>query len=106
MRKRRKTKIISVEECVNRYAESALISAVRLRRYWLSRGESEEKAIEKAVKQATGMMQASYGRSPEKLIELFKELKGACNAFISMLEKVKKERNRNNTEKNRKRSKN
>ena len=75
------------EEVVNRYAESALISAIRLRRYWLSQGFSEDEAISRAVKQAVGMMKAS-GRRPEELLALFKELREASEAFITMLEKV------------------
>ena len=38
----------------------------------------------KAVKQAIGMLKAS-GLWPEKLLELFLELKGACDAFIQVL---------------------
>jgi len=86
--KKDKKKVANLEEYINRYAESAVISAVRLRRYWLSQGDSEDIAIKKAVKQAVGMMKASYGSSPEKLIELFEELKQACDAFISMLKKI------------------
>jgi len=75
------------KEWVNRYAESALISAIRLRRYWISQGDSEDVAVEKAVKQAVGMMAAS-GLPPEKLLELFRELERACKAFIEMLEEI------------------
>ncbi|MEM1672709.1 MAG: hypothetical protein QW341_03930 [Candidatus Bathyarchaeia archaeon] len=78
-----------LQEIVNRYAESALISAIRLRRYWLSQGLSEDEAISRAVKQAVGMMKAS-GRKPEELLELFRELHEASKAFITMLEKVVK----------------
>lgn len=81
-------KTIPLEEAVNRYAESALVSAVRLRRYWLSQGLSNSEAIERAVKQASGMM-ASSGASLNALIELFKELEGACDAFVRILEKAK-----------------
>ncbi len=80
-------KVVSVDEYVDRYAESALISAVRLRRYWTSQGLSEDQAIERAVKQAAGMM-ASSGAELDKLIELFNELRGACDAFVDMLKKV------------------
>jgi hypothetical protein len=79
--------VVSPDEWVVRYAESALISAVRLRRYWLSQGYSEREAVRRAVKQAVGMM-ASSGLGPEKLLELFKELQKACDSFIAMLEKV------------------
>ena len=84
---RRRIKVKPLEEVVNRYAESALISAVRLRRYWISQGDSEERAVAKAVKQAVGMM-ASSGVPPEKLYELFDELEKACKAFKEMLKKV------------------
>ena len=80
-------KVVSIEEATNRYTESALVSAVRLRRYWLSQGLSKNEAVERAVNQASGMM-ASSGVELEKLKELFKELKGACNMFTEMLEKV------------------
>ncbi len=80
-------KVKSVEEAVNRYAESALVSAVRLRRYWLSQGNSESEAVEKAVNQASGMM-ASSGASVDTLIDLFNELERACGAFVEMLKEV------------------
>lgn len=83
-----KRKLKSIDEMVDRYAESALISAVRLRRYWLSQGRPEDEAIERAVKQAAGMM-ASSGAELDRLMELFEELKKACDAFVKMLEKVK-----------------
>ena len=83
-------KVKPAHEVVNRYAESALISAVRLRRYWLSQGLSEDEAIARAVKQAVGMMRAS-GRKPEELLELFRELQEASKAFVTMLEKIVKE---------------
>ena len=80
-------KVVPLEEAVNRYAESALVSAVRLGRYWLSQGLPEHEAIERATKQASGMM-ASSGASLDTLVGLFKELKGACDAFVEMLEQV------------------
>ncbi len=81
--------VVSLEEAVNRYAESALVSAVRLRRYWLSQGLPEDEAIGRAVRQASGMM-ASSGAPLDALIELFTELKGACDAFVEMLEQAGK----------------
>jgi len=63
-----KMKVKPIKEIVNRYAESALISAIRLRRYWLSQGLSEDEAISRAIKQAVGMMRAS-GRKPEELLQ-------------------------------------
>ncbi len=84
-------RILPADEWVRRHAESALISAIRLRRYWLSRGRPESEAIEKAVKQAIGMM-ASSGLEPEKLLELFRDHRRACDAFIKMLERVVRER--------------
>jgi hypothetical protein len=80
-------KVKSLDEIVSRYAESALISAVRLRRYWISQGLSEDEAIERALKQALGMLQVS-GLGPDKLLELFYELQGACAAFIKVLEEI------------------
>ena len=84
-----KMKVKPIKEIVNRYAESALISAIRLRRYWLSQGLSEDEAISRAIKQAVGMMRAS-GRKPEELLQLFKELEAASKAFVAMLEIVVK----------------
>lgn len=78
-----------LDKVVNRHAESALISAIRLRRYWLSQGLSEDEAVSRAIKQAVGMMKAS-GRKPEELLQLFKELEAASKAFVDMLEKVVK----------------
>jgi type IV pilus biogenesis protein CpaD/CtpE len=78
---------VMAKEMVYRYAESALISAVRLRRYWISQGFSEEEAVRRALKQAVGML-ASSGVKPERLLELFYELRDACNAFIRGLEYV------------------
>lgn len=78
-------KPLTVEKIANRYAESALISAVRLRRYWISQGLSEEEAVRRAVKQAFGML-ASLGVGPEKLLEFFYELRSACDAFIKVIE--------------------
>ena len=57
----------------------------------MSQGDSEERAIAKAVKQAVGMM-ASSGTPPEKLYELFDELEKACRAFKSMLKEIIKGR--------------
>lgn len=88
---RRSIRVKPLEEVVNRYAESALISAVRLRRYWMSQGDSEKRAIAKAVKQAVGMISSS-GVPPERLYELFDELEKACRAFKSMLKEVIKSR--------------
>ncbi len=86
-------KLITPEEAVARYAESALVSAVRLRRYWLSQGVSEEVAIERAITQASGMM-ASSGASLEKLIELFEDLNSACGSFVDMLHEVAEQEGR------------
>ena len=79
-----------VPEWVDRYAESALISAVRLRRYWIMQGDDPRKATEKAIRQAVGMM-ASSGVPLSRLIELFQELKNAADAFIKMLKNVEVE---------------
>jgi phage baseplate assembly protein gpV len=86
-------KSITIEEAVNRYAESALVSAVRLRRYWLSQGVSGEIAVERAINQASGMM-ASSGASLDKLIELFEDLKSACDSFVDMLHSVAEQEGR------------
>lgn len=67
--------------------ESALVSAIRLRRYWMSQGLSEEKAIEKAIDQAVGMCVTSGIRICQ-LRRAFEELALVCPRFISAL-KVK-----------------
>ncbi|MEM2084159.1 MAG: hypothetical protein QXV60_02620 [Nitrososphaerota archaeon] len=79
------------KDVINKHVESALISAIRLRRYWISQGNSEDEAIKKAIKQATGML-SSTGISPEELLKLFEELKEACEAFISSLQQTIKEK--------------
>ena len=81
-------KVTPLEEAVNRYAESALISAVRLRRYWLSQGLTEDQAIDRAITQASGMI-ASSGASTGRLAEIFLELEGACDTFVRALGKSK-----------------
>jgi hypothetical protein len=78
---------LKLEERVDRYAESALISAIRLRRYWLSQGKTEGEAIEMAVKQAVGMM-VSSGAPISRLVDLFTELEKASGAFKQMLLEV------------------
>ena len=93
--KRRRThgwpaRIPPLSEVVDRYAESALISAIRLRRYWMAQGDSPERATEKAVRQAAGMM-ASSGVPISRLIELFREMKNAADAFVEMLKRVQEE---------------
>ena len=81
------SKLVSTEELLDRYAESALVSAVRLRRYWLSQDVSESVAIDRAVRQAAGMMAAS-GLSVDRLIDLFGDLKSACDGFVEMLHEI------------------
>ena len=84
------TRLPPISEVLDRYAESALVSAIRLRRYWIMQGDSPERATEKAVRQATGMM-ASSGVPISRLIKLFQEMKNAADAFIKMLERVQEE---------------
>jgi len=79
-----------ISEIVDRYAESALVSAIRLRRYWIAQGDSPERATEKAVRQAVGMISSS-GVPISRLIELFQEMRNAADAFIEMLERVREE---------------
>jgi hypothetical protein len=97
-----RNRVISLEEAVDRYAESSAISAVRLYRYWISQGNSREEAIRKAVKQAIGMM-ASSGADPERMIFLLRELASAAealaNAAEEALKEVREERNREIVEK-------
>jgi hypothetical protein len=83
---------LEVEEYMDRYAESALISAIRLRRYWIKQGYSDDEAIARAVKQAAGMMTSS-GVPLDRLITLFEELESASKAFKEMLLDVSKKVN-------------
>jgi hypothetical protein len=76
-------KVKSIEETVARYAESAVPSAVRLKRYWMSRGYSEKTAMDKATSQALGMLRASV--EPRKALELLKETEEMA---ISLKEKI------------------
>jgi len=80
-------KKIDIEEYIGRYAESAVISAVRLRRYWMKQGNTDDEATTKAVNQAIGMLAAS-GIPPKKLMDLFSELEGAAKAFQNILAEV------------------
>lgn len=83
---------LEVEEYMDRYAESALISAIRLRRYWVKQGYSNDEAIARAVKQAAGMMTSS-GVPLDRLIKLFEELESASKAFKEVLLDVSKKMN-------------
>jgi len=69
---------------INLHVESALVSAIRLRRYWMTQGYSEKEAMEKALKQATGMLK-SLGISPKKLYESFDDLEKTCKSFKKMI---------------------
>jgi len=40
------TRLPPISEVLDRYAESALVSAIRLRRYWIMQGDSPERARE------------------------------------------------------------
>jgi len=80
---RRKQK--NMEDIVNKYAQSALISAIKLRRYWITQGLSNEEATKRAVKQAIGILE-SVGLGFEKLLELFYDLRDASNEFIKVIE--------------------
>lgn len=79
-----------ISEILDRYAESALISAIRLRRYWIMQGDSPERATEKAIRQAIGMM-VSSGVPLSRLIMLFEDIKNAADAFIKMIKDVREE---------------
>jgi len=60
-----------LKEFTDRYTESAILSAVRLKRYWIARGFSEAEATTKAANQAVGMMKAgNWARSKVLIIEI------------------------------------
>lgn len=84
-----KIKVKSMKGIVDRYAESALVSAIRLRRYWLSQGKAEDVATERAFNQALGMM-ASSGVPIKRLRELFAETEDVSRTFGVMLEEIMK----------------
>lgn len=75
----------SINESLKRYVESALISAVRLKRHWVSKGKSEEEVIEKATKQAFGMLKSS-GASLETMSKLFDELDEATQVIKKVID--------------------
>jgi len=64
-------KLLSPEEVVTRYTESAIISALRLKRYWERKGLAHDEAVSRAVKQAVNMIIAG---SPEKLPKILEDL--------------------------------
>lgn len=88
----------SAEEFAREAAEQALISAIRQRRYWLEKGEPNEKAIKKAAKQAVGMLDSS-GSSADKLYKLFDELGENVETFKKKIKEVEKEREEEKKEK-------
>ena len=75
----------------DKQAEAALISAIRLWRYWVRQGVDERIAFANALKQAIGMLRAS-GKSPDVLLEELQDLKTACNSFIRKLEELCKQK--------------
>jgi hypothetical protein len=87
------TKDRSRDEVKTRYAESALISAIRLRRHWMSQGLPEDVATDRALSQAVGMMFSS-GVPLERLIELFDELQGVSQMFKEGLKDILKREKR------------
>jgi len=69
------------EESSIRYVEGAIISALRLRRFWRRRGLNEEEAMKRAVKQAIGMIRVS-GLSNAEVVTILKELKEMAEAVL------------------------
>jgi hypothetical protein len=90
MSESRRIKAKGMKEITDRYAESALVSAIRLRRYWLSQGKSEDVATVRAFNQALGMM-ASSGVSIRRLREMFAETEDVSRTFGMMFEEIMKE---------------
>lgn len=83
------------DETVIRDVESSLTFAIRLYRYWRSQGKTKEEATRKAVKYVVNMMASSTPilfLARERVVELFSELKSACDEFVEELQKVKFER--------------
>lgn len=69
---------MDVDKAVARYTESAILSAVRLIRYWKSRGYSEEEAVNKAVNQALGMIKSG---DPKRTPELIGDIEKMCRVL-------------------------
>ena len=74
------------EESSVRYVEGAIISALRLKRFWRRRGLSEDEAMRRAVKQAIGMIKVS-GLSERDVITILKELKKMTESVLEQIEK-------------------
>ena len=72
------------EESSVRYVEGAIISALRLKRFWCRRGLSEDEAMRRAVKQAIGMIKVS-GLSNTEVITVLKELKKMTEAVLERI---------------------
>ncbi|MCD6084197.1 MAG: hypothetical protein J7J20_01500 [Desulfurococcales archaeon] len=74
------------EESSIRYVEGAIISALRLKRFWRRRGLSEDEAMKRAVKQAIGMIKVS-GLSERDVISTLKELKRMTESVLEQMGK-------------------
>ena len=74
------------EESSVRYVEGAIISALRLKRFWRRRGLSEDEAMRRAVKQAIGMIKVS-GLGDDEIVMILRELKRMTEAVLEHIEK-------------------
>ncbi len=77
----------STDESLVRYVESAVVSAIRLKRYWIKNGVDEEEALKRAIKQAEGMFEVS-NLSKDQILEILDEIK---NMAETLIEKLKEE---------------
>lgn len=73
---------MKVIEWVGRYTESAVLSAVRLKRYWIGQGNSEKEATSKALNQALGMIVSG---NPERSVELLREIEQTSKALRELV---------------------
>ena len=78
--------VLRNEESSVRYVEGAIISALRLKRFWRRRGLSEDEAMRRAVKQAIGMIKVS-GLGDDEIVMILRELKRMTEAVLEHIEK-------------------
>jgi hypothetical protein len=79
-------------ERVIKDVESSLTYAIRLYRYWLAQGKSNEEAMKKAVEYVVHLMRSSTPilfLARNEMIEFLSELKFACSEFLEELQKIK-----------------
>lgn len=77
--------IKSKEEAARRYVEGSVISALRLRRYWIMKGLKRDEAVRRSIRQAKGMLKIS-GLSEEEIKEVLIEMKEIIEELLRDME--------------------